>query len=604
MFRKIAALTFAVALLGAGGCRTTAPPARESPPEHEGLRTVAEAESKTQAAERANLYLQALAAFRDRGEFEDAADIIDRLATPQTADGEPLAGTLTASSRFRFHAIVLEMALVTGDDETELERLLEALRPVDAGQRLVAERLRAKVLIRTSGLDATFALMATAERWLGDDGFAALTPDVPEISAAIWRQLSELSIPALATLAKSAPSASAQEWLRLAESFNAAFTGREQARVWRRWQATHPQHVAARFPPPSVAQSSREPRRLALLLPLTGALATAAEAVRDGFAAAYLFTEPRPGAGDSPIMRIYDTGAMSVGEAYRRAHADGAEIIVGPLEKSSVAELVAQSPTLPVVALNEVDQGMNVGADFLQLALAVEDDASAVAAALAEDGVERVVLFDNPQRWAARARERFEEELGTTVEVVASGTLRGVADATEVAADVLRVTASNARHAALSQLTGLELAFTARRRDDVDAVVAFVEGGQLMALKPALDFHFAADLPVYAPSRAVRGVSWRRLDGVRVCDIPWRLHPHPLRAAATSLSTNSGTLASFFALGVDGFRIANQRFRLLTYGEAIAGSTGLLTLADNGRIRRRLARGEVVNGNLLATPIR
>ncbi len=596
-------MTFAVALLGAGGCRSTAPPVRESPPQHEGLRAIAEAESKTQAAERANLYLQALAVLRDRGEFEDAADIIDRLATPQTVNGEPLAGTLTASSRFRFHAIVLEMALATGDDETELERLLEALRPVDAGQHLVAERLRAKVLIRTGGLDATFALMATAERWLGDDGFAALAADVPEISAAIWRQLSELSIPALATLAKSAPSAAVQEWLRLAESFNAAFTGREQARVWRRWQATHPQHMAARFPPPSVAQSPTEPRRLALLLPLTGALATAAEAVRDGFAAAYLFTEPRPGAGDSPIMRIYDTGAMSVAEAYRRAHSDGAEIIVGPLEKSSVAELVALSPTLPVVALNEVDQGMSVGADILQLALAVEDDASAVAAALAKDGVERVVLFDNPQRWAARARERFEEELGT-VEVVASGTLRGVADATEVAADVLRVTASNARHAALSQLTGLELAFTPRRRDDVDAVVAFVEGGQLMALKPALDFHFAADLPVYTPSRAVRGVSWRRLDGVRVCDIPWRLHPHPLRAAATSLSTNSGTLASFFALGVDGFRIANQRSRLLTYGEAIAGSTGVLTLADNGRIRRRLARGEVVNGRLLATPIR
>lgn len=605
MFRRIAALTFLVALFGTGGCGSAPQRASEPPPPEEDVvpSLIAEAESKGPAADRADLYMQALVASHGRDEFETAAGVVDRLETPLTADGLPLAAALDDSSRFRLQAIALQLALATGDDEAEFERRLAVLRPVDADQRLTAERLRALVLMRTDDFDATLALIAVAERWLDNDAFATLAPVLPDISAAVWRQLSKLSTPALATLARSAPSSAARDWLQLAESFNAALTGREQALLWREWQAKHPRHVAARFPPPSVAQVATEGRQLALLVPLTGALATAAEAVRDGFTAAYLFAWPTRDRGDAPVIRIYDTGAMSVGAAYRRAQADGAEIIVGPLEKASVAELVSQSPTLPVVALNSLDHASEAGFGVLQLALAVEDDASAIAATLAEDGVERIVLFDNPQRWAARARERFEAEL-SVVEVVAAGTLHGVADATEVAGDMLNVAASHARHAELSQLTGLELGFTPRRRDDVDAVVAFVEGSQLMALKPALDFHFAADLPVYAPSRAVRGVAWGRLSGVRVCDIPWRLHQHPLRTAAVSFATNRGTLASFFALGVDGFRIANQVSRLTAYGEGIAGSTGVLSLAENGRIHRRLAWGEVVNGRLVPMPTR
>ena len=169
---------------------------------------------------------------------------------------------------------------------------------------------------------------------------------------------------------------------------------------------------------------------------------------------------------------------------------------------------------------------------------------------------------------------------------------------------LLGVAASQARQAALVEMLGIELEFVPRHRDDVDAVVAFVDGRQLMALKPALDFHLAADLPadllLYAPSQAVRGVAWGRLEGLRVCNIPWLLHGGPLRRETTALATSRGPLASLFALGVDGFRVANQLERMTIHSQSVAGSTGILTADGNGRIHRQLAWGRVSNGVLMA----
>ena len=234
--------------------------------------------------------------------------------------------------------------------------------------------------------------------------------------------------------------------------------------------------------------------------------------------------------------------------------------------------------------------------------MAVEEDAAAIAARLASDGVERVALFESglPGSWAGRARARFEAELDG-VELVAVGTLAGVDDATQVAGDVLGIAAGHERHASLARLLGAPLEFMPRRRGDVDALVAFVDDVQLTALKPALDFHFASDLATYAPSQSVRGAAWEEFESLRVCDIPWRLHDSALRSASADLATSRGALAAVFALGVDGYRVANQLHRLAIHGESVAGSTGQLTLQPNGLIRRGMAWGKVIDGRLVAS---
>ena len=149
---------------------------------------------------------------------------------------------------------------------------------------------------------------------------------------------------------------------------------------------------------------------------------------------------------------------------------------------------------------------------------------------------------------------------------------------------------------------GASFEFTPRRRDDVDAVVALVDSAELKSLKPALDFHFARDLPVFAPSPAIDITDLERLEGVRVCDIPWRIHDDGLSDAVhAAFPLSRGSYAALFALGVDGYRLANQLPRLAQGRAPIFGSTGTLFLGDDGRVQRELAWAEVQQGTLVPT---
>ena len=598
-----------VLMLVCAGCGSTPKQPSVSPPAEVDAAlpsSLARARAAVVPGVRARAYLEALQALHPGGDSNLVAEIVAALRT------ERLATALTPSDRFRVDAVALELALADGG-RAEIDALVAGLNPVEDSQRRQADTLRARALADADDPRAAVLPLLTVIDRLDDSAGGDLSAYV----AAAWRHLSRLPVPMLRRTARSAGSASAKLWMDLAVATNTALTSQAQAAIWRRFRAEHSDHVAARFPPPNVLGVAVR-RNVAVLLPLSGDLAQLAEAIRDGFLAAYLeaWGEER----DRQTVRFYDTGALSAADAYRQAVLDGADIVVGPLEKSAVAELAALPPERPVVALNNLDdpepsRDGNGLSSMLQLALAPEDDAAAIAAALTASDVQRVVVFANAAPWSTRAQRRFEKELVAQagaetdpmtdpIEVVAVGAFADNSEATTMVGDLLGVAASHARQAALVEMLGIELEFVPRHRDDVDAVVAFVDGRQLMALKPALDFHLAADLPadllLYAPSQAVRGVAWGRLEGLRVCNIPWLLHGGPLRRETAALATSRGRLASLFALGVDGFRVANQLERMTIHSQSVAGSTGILTADGNGRIHRQLAWGRVSNGVLMA----
>ena len=580
------ALALAMVLLAAG-CRSPAP--RPSLPETRDIAVdplaaaIARAERQAAPAARAASLLQALLQAWPTSP-QQAADLSARLLA--SAGRPALAAALPQRQRFELHAIAAEMALGRGD-EAEAERLVALLAPVDARQASAAAWLRARVFDLRGDRQAAAETLATM--------LATESPIEPARAAAtVWRRLSKMSSFDLQGLARTGSNPSMRAWAALARELNTALTQDVRAEVWRRWRTRHPQHAAARFPPVDLGDRAA-PRRIAALLPVTGDLADLGAAIRDGLLAAYLHAQPQ----DQRLI-FFDTGALSAREAYERAVAAGAELIVGPLDKAAVAALAGFAPRLPVVALNtpEADAAA-MPANMVQMALAVEDQAEAVAKALRANGVERVALFLNDSAWAARARERLQREPG--IDIAVASALQGVGEVIDVAAAALAVTESVARHAELEALTAATLTFTPRPRDDVDAVVAFVEQTELLALKPALNFHFAGELPVYVWSRVPRRGLGGRLDGVYVCDIPWRLHPHALREQAEA-AFGARAASPLFALGVDGYRVANQLARLTLHGESIAGGTGVLTLADDGRVRRELAWAKAVGDHLVPLP--
>ena len=581
-------------ILTLAGCESTSPEIAvvvPSPAEDPVRAVLDRADAAASAQERARLYLAALTTTFEHGDLAAAPGVVARL--------EPLAGQLGDAERFRYGEIALELELASpSSGDTRATALLARLQPATPEENLVVARLSARLLARRadSPRAAALAWIAVAEH------DAAQEQDVQKATVETWRQLSRLTLLEASDLARRAPTDVGRTWAALARHVNEALTDVLQFQAWEDWKVSHPGHPAARFPPPGSPPDTGKPRALALLIPLSGPLGGVGEAVRDGFSAALLHAEAavRADVGSRPAttVRLYDTSSMAATDAYRLAVADGAELVIGPLRKSAVAEVAAIPPAVPMLALNHLDDAPHsVAARIPQLALAPEDDASAIAAALAGDRVRRIALFDTGAAWSARAKARLLAE-GRGVEVVATGRL-GSGDVTPIVGDALAVTQSTQRHEELARLLAVDdLQFTPRRRDDVDAVVALVGEQQLPFLKRALEYHFAGALPIYAPSAAV-GATLRPINGVHVCGIPWQLHPDRLREAAGSLPASRSSSAPWFAFGVDGFRLANQWQRLIARDAPIAGSTGTLLLGPNGRIHRELAWATVQGGRLV-----
>src|SRR5690606_38830238 len=90
----------------------------------------------------------------------------------------------------------------------------------------------------------------------------------------------------------------------------------------------------------------------ALLVPVSGNLASAGRAVRGGFIAAW-FAAPEP----RRPLRIYDTGneGTQALQAYQQALRDGASTVIGPLTKEGVAAVAQQAGSVAWLTLNYLD---------------------------------------------------------------------------------------------------------------------------------------------------------------------------------------------------------------------------------------------------------
>lgn len=515
----------------------------------------------------------------------------ERLATArqlvawlEEVDGEPLHLTLPPSRRFEWQSAAMRAALAAGEVGAE-ERLAD-LEP-DGG-----EEMRQVTLLRA----------ALAERLADHEGAAKLliaastTPNVA-MSERIWRSVARVDPRRLTLLASGATSAQEGAWWSLALTQYEALSTRKRLEAWREWSEAHRGHLASQAPPPALEALRGAPRgiRIALLVPLSGPLASAGQAIRDGFTAAYLMAGP--GAEDS--LAVVDTARHGAVDAYRRAVARGAELVVGPLRKEAVTAIAALPPSVPTVALNAID---GRGPRLVQLAYAIEDEATAIAQAIGTARLERVLLLGVSAPWSGRAEERLRAELSALVqppEIIYGGEVAGVRSVTGAVGEGLGVAASQARREELGQLLRRELAFAPWQRDDIDAIVALVGAAQMTALTPALDFHSARDLPLYVPSTALRGVGLGRLRGVRACGVPWQPREPAIAATLRRSFSGTATVAALQALGVDAFRVGHRfvqppRSALLP---VVFGSTGILTIgADDLRVAREVHWSRVVNG--------
>ena len=381
-----------------------------------------------------------------------------------------------------------------------------------------------------------------------------------------------------------------------------------------RWRVDYPQHPAEQQSAATAVPAERprgELTSIALLLPLTGPQADAAEAVRDGFFAAWYGARGTLPA--TPAVRVFDTGATpdSLLAAYRDALDAGAEFVVGPLTRQEVTSL-ADSGRLPVpvLALNYLDPGKPAPFNLFQWGLSPEDEARQAAERAIADRQYRAVALVPEGEWGERVRQAFQERFEALGGTLAQAETYDASerDYSEPIRRLLSLDASEERHRALTNVIGLKSQFQPRRRDDINLVFIAARPEQARLLGPQLRFHRSGELPIYATAAIYDGdAPAADLSGLRFCDMPWMLaqdgDPAALRGQLRALfPTRPKEYTRLLALGHDAYTLV----QLIERGQLQAGSffpaaSGTLSLRNDGVITRGLNCAEIRNGKL--TPL-
>lgn len=437
---------------------------------------------------------------------------------------------------------------------------------------------------------------------------------------AIWEALSQLPDNVLRTLRTAAPPDVLSGWMELVETVRAHRDNPQQLEIALGiWRERYPGHPAA---PDFISRlqqrvsdygQTAHPGQIGVLLPLSGSLAEAGQALRDGILAAY-YQMDNPGATQ---LRFYDTGTgpEQIWPLYQRAVAEGAQQIIGPLTKESVAALAGVGTLdVPVLALNTLSDTLVPPAQLYQYSLSPEDEAGQVAERAWQDGHRYALVLIPEGSWGDRLLQAFMQQWqtlgGTLLEVQRYGTdQRAYSNSVR---DLLNIDASQRRMQALSRLIGRQPEFEPRRRQDADFVFLVANAQQARLLRPLLRFYRASRLPVYTTSQVHEGSGDanldRDLDGLRFCDMPWML---PSEHPGTRLRTEIARLwpereqryTRLYAMGIDALEVAPY-LRGLNAGvfSRHPGVTGDLYLDSARRVHRDLQWSEFRNGTPVALP--
>ena len=551
---RISALSLSLMLLA--GCATTSlTSAPESPAQSQALALIDQGKPRDAA-----LQLEAQAATLRGGArsntLADAAwawHLAGDSARARSLLGQLTARQLSGASLQRFQLASAELALADKQPAQALALLKDAGDNVHPSLRTRWFLARADAL-QASG-DSFAAATARARAHAGLTGTAR-----SENQAAISGLLGTLDD---ATLRSRAAALPANDPL-----YN--FAGR--ALIARGLPLPRPfdREGAAQFDtskrPPAMSDGYRPPAKMAVLLPLSGRLATAAQPVRDGLLSAYYGESRR-----RPDIDFFDTAGTPAGAlaAYDKAVASGADFVVGPLGRDEVDAVYGRQPLqVPVLALNRGKDAPPAGS--AGFSLAPEDDGIVAAEYLRGRERNRALVIssndDTGRRAAAAFSQRFAQRGGQVAATVAVGEAVG-----DVGAQV-------------------------RNAGQIDAVFLAVRAPQARLLAPQLALAGAGGATRVGTSQLTTGSGKAEedvaLDGIIYPNEAWNVRsvsglPSAAQVGQT-LPSARGAAGRLFAFGADAWKISAYLEKLSNEG-GLDGATGTLYLDSNGNILRQPA---------------
>lgn len=478
---------------------------------------------------------------------------------------------------------------------------------LDSAQQQRLDTLEADYLIAIGELsDGVTLLMDSVER------------PYPAVANRVWELLNSQPSPLLAALANEA-AASLRQLASLALQLRTSEGDyRAQLGQLERWLALYPRHPLVRNRPDyfiALRDQRRDSAPIAVVLSSDGEGSSGA--LTDGLLERYYqLAASQP----LPPLQFYHIGAEdSYRDLYQQLRANGIGRVIGPLRRSQLDRLAAElleqadqpapianldgdSPPagqpsragaialLPTLALNErsadAPLAATAAASLSQLPLAVEHELEQLLERAQARSARRILVLAPGSGWGARGARWLQHHwLASGGELAVSYYTGTERDYTPLLQAPLALDASRERSRGLERLTGLNFDSRPRRRQDIDLIILLAQPEQGRQIRPALDFNFAADLPVFATSHIYPGDDRynRDLAGIEFPASVWQLREQNPEATRGQLSTTVSRQLG--ALGGDALLVSLREAQLGRVDAPLYGSSGVL-LASSGNYRR------------------
>jgi outer membrane PBP1 activator LpoA protein len=550
-------------------------------------------------AERDRLTLLAVEQWQQAGDATRARNAFGTVSRPAAGETAWLWDSLSA-------AILLNQG-----DAQEARDLLESvsLEPLSPEMRLRVQALRADAWFQLDDPTRGIQLMQQRETWIDD------RRGIERNRERLWRGILLSGPHVLRAAAEETTDPVVRGWLTLGSLATA--TGQQGIGWsngivrWREQNSAHPAMVIVENLEIPEDQLLGYPRRIALLLPLSGRTASAGRAVQNGFLGAYFASAG--GLDDRQSIQVYDVnadgGALA---AYSNAVEDGAEFVVGPLLRDNVSQLANDILVpVPVLTLNYLPDDTLAPPGLFQFALSPEDEAVSAARRALLDGHRQAVALVPNNNWGRRLltsfTTEFESQGGTLLDY--RSYMAGVQDFSRTIEELMGLAGSVDRYQRMRANIGTALQFDPRRRQDAHFIFLAADAAAGRLMKSQLKFHYSGDLPVYSTSSiyAMDGQSNSDLNGILFADAPWVIAPQGwiryLPETFEQYWPEERRLARLHAMGYDAYHLVAPLFvaRSGTIAE-VDGATGRLYLDSDGRIHRELAWAEFQRGEPVPLP--
>lgn len=315
--------------------------------------------------------------------------------------------------------------------------------------------------------------------------------------------------------------------------------------------------------------------------------------------------QPQPAvasaANPSAELKIYDTTSQPISQLLAQAQQDGATLVVGPLLKENVDDVIKSNTPLNVLALNQPEK-VESRANLCYFALSPEDEARDAARHIHQQGKQTPLLLVPRGALGDRVVSAFADEwlklggasvlqqrFGSTAELRAGVNGGGGIALTGTPVSTL----PSAQNSSLGSADEMPLS----SGGSVDAAYILATPEQIAYIKPMIAMRNGSqnNVTLYASSRSAQGTAGPdfrlEMEGLQYSEIPMLAGSNPaLMQQALSAVRNDYSLARLYAMGADAWSLANHFTQMRqTPGFELNGNTGDLTATQDCVINRKLS---------------